>query len=169
MKIWKIRYIPSHILNWLSFKRRGVIVGKKTRIYGRVIIKGKGNIRIGDKCLINSSIYADPIGGDSKTNCAIVAQNCIEIHDNVYVGGGCKIYDTDFHSLDSDERINETGTIKTDKIEIMQGAFIGAHSIILKGVTIGEKSIIGAGSVVTKDVPSNEIWAGNPARKVRDL
>lgn len=44
--------------------------------------------------------------------------------------------------------------------------FIGANCIILKGVHIGEKAIIGAGSIITKDVPSNEIWAGNPGKKI---
>ena len=52
---------------------------------------------------------------------------------------------------------------------IKDNAFIGAHSIILKGVTIGENSIIGAGSVVTKSVPDNQIWAGNPARFIRNI
>jgi len=53
---------------------------------------------------------------------------------------------------------------KSASVVIKKGAWIGAHSIILKGVTIGERSVIGAGSVVTKDVPNDEVWAGNPAR-----
>lgn len=52
---------------------------------------------------------------------------------------------------------------------ISENAFIGAHSTILKGVTIGTNSIVGACSVVTKDIPSNEVWAGNPARFIRTV
>ena len=59
--------------------------------------------------------------------------------------------------------------IGTKPVLIRQGAFIGAHSIILKGVTIGRHSVIGAGSVVTHDVPDNEIWAGNPAVFVKRI
>ncbi|WP_212635306.1 acyltransferase [Pseudozobellia thermophila] len=52
---------------------------------------------------------------------------------------------------------------------IKDRAFIGAYSIILKGVTIGENAIVGAGSVVTKSVPDNQIWAGNPAKFIRSI
>lgn len=82
--------------------------------------------------------------------------------------GGTKIYDTDFHWLDFEKRIRETGG-KTSPVTIKDGAFIGGSCIILKGVTIGEKSVIGAGSVVTKSVPDGEMWAGNPAKFIRKL
>ena len=52
---------------------------------------------------------------------------------------------------------------------IEDNVFIGAHSTILKGVTIGQNSIIGACSVVTKNIPPNEIWAGNPAKFIKKL
>ena len=54
-------------------------------------------------------------------------------------------------------------------VKIEDNAFVGARSMILRGITIGKYSIIGAGSVVTKSVPENEIWAGNPARFVRKI
>ena len=59
--------------------------------------------------------------------------------------------------------------IVSKQIRIARGAFIGAHTIILKGVHIGAQSIIGAGAVVTKSVPEGEIWAGNPARFIRKI
>ncbi|MCD7824200.1 MAG: hypothetical protein LUG86_09355 [Oscillospiraceae bacterium] len=57
----------------------------------------------------------------------------------------------------------------TRPVAVGNGAFIGAHTIILKGVTVGEKSIVGAGSVVTKSIPDGEIWAGNPAHFIRKV
>ena len=58
---------------------------------------------------------------------------------------------------------------KCAPVVIENNVFIGAHCIILKGVSIGENSIIGAGSVVTKNVPANQIWAGNPAKFIRKI
>lgn len=104
------------------------------------------------------------------SNSTIVSHEQVIIDDFVMLGGSCKIYDTDFHSLDFDNRMKKPDPdIKSKPVHIKQGAFIGAHSIILKGVTIGEKSIIGAGSVVTKSVPDGEIWAGNPAKFIRKV
>ena len=188
-RFWVIRYLPAQLLNFISIKRKKVNVGEKTQIYGRLLIKGKGKIRIGKDCLLNSSVHADPIGGDSHiilraddnaeiyignkcgiSNCAIVAQKSVKVEDRVYIGGGCKIYDTDFHDLDMENRVAEnTENVRVKPIIIHQGAFIGAHTIILKGVEIGDNSIIGAGSVVTKSIPANEVWAGNPAKKIKEL
>ncbi|HSC53212.1 MAG TPA: acyltransferase [Phnomibacter sp.] len=91
----------------------------------------------------------------------------ITIGNNVLLGVGAQIRDTDNHSLNPQDRLNsieDWNNKKTAPIIICQNAFIGAYSFILKGVTIGENSIIGAGSIVTKNVPDNEIWAGNPAK-----
>ncbi|MBD8490085.1 hypothetical protein IFO69_15110 [Echinicola sp. CAU 1574] len=60
-------------------------------------------------------------------------------------------------------------TVKNRGINIEDGVWIGGHCIILKGVTIGERSVIGAGSVVSKNIPKNEVWAGNPAKFIKKI
>lgn len=147
----------------------------------------KQGIIIGDNVSINSCLKLNPIGSNERTflfakgdgkisigdncgisNSVIFATKSIQICDNVLIGGNVKIYDTGFHFVDYNRRINEDGS-KTAEVIIKEGAFIGAHSIILKGVTIGERSVIGAGSVVTKDIPSDELWSGNPVAFIRKL
>lgn len=174
---------------FISRSRYKVIVGKGVIVNGRIFIySGQGHhILIGNGVRINSSLKSNPIGGATKTilyakgdgsisignnvgisNTAIVSQKKITIEDNVLIGGNCKIYDNDFHSLDFEMRMLPGNVgVSASPVHIKQGSFIGAHCIILKGVTIGEYSIIGAGSVVTKDVPDGEIWAGNPAKFIR--
>lgn len=106
--------------------------------------------------------------GISHTNITSFAG--VTIEDNVLIGSGVKIWDTDFHSVDyTYRRYSEDPDVKSAPILIKEGAFIEACSIILKGVTIGRNSVIGAGAVVTKNVPDNEIWAGNPAKFVKKL
>lgn len=106
------------------------------------------------------------------SNIAIVCETAITIKDNVRFGANVVIYDSNFHSLDVAERIllkeDMSKTIRRPVI-IEEGAFIGSHVTILKGITIGKNSIIGAASVVTKSVPPNEIWGGNPARFIKAL
>jgi acetyltransferase-like isoleucine patch superfamily enzyme len=158
-------------------------------IRGILLIKNNGKIDIGNSVRINSSMFANPIGGDGKTmlttgpkgsiqignnvrisNAAIVSQETITIEDNVFLGGSCKIYDSDFHSLIPKFRcMDDDPDIKTKPVRICKDAFIGAHSIILKGVTIGDGAVIGAGCVVTKNVPAGEIWAGNPAKFIKKV
>lgn len=97
--------------------------------------------------------------------------NSITIEDNVKIGAGCLIMDTNFHSTDAEIRSSNEDLVsaKTSPITIRHDAFIGARSIICKGVTIGENSIIAAGSVVVKNVPDNEVWGGNPAKFIKKL
>lgn len=96
------------------------------------------------------------------------ATSCIIIEDNVNIGSGCIITDTDSHPLGYEHRINNNKLYtKYSPVIIKEGAFIGARSIILKGVTVGRHSIIGAGSVVTKSIPDNCIACGNPAKVIK--
>jgi acetyltransferase-like isoleucine patch superfamily enzyme len=111
------------------------------------------------------------LGNDvGVSNSVFYAWKSIILEDEVMIGGGCQIYDTDFHSILYEDRILKGDKkVKTAPVLIKKGAFIGASSIILKGVTIGERSVVAAGSVVTKSIPSDEVWGGNPARFIRKL
>lgn len=100
----------------------------------------------------------------------ITSFNKITIEDNVLISSGVKIWGTDFHSIDFLYRCEKSDThIKTASVIIRKGTFIGACSIILKGATIGQHFAVGAGSVVTKNIPDNEIWAGNPAVFIKTI
>lgn len=126
------------------------------------------------KCILSVDYDASLIIGDNVgiSSTAIVSNKSIIIGNNVQIGGGTCIYDTDFHSLNPNFRQNAKLDSKDKKkanVIIMDNVFIGAHSTILKGVTIGENAIVGACSVVTKNIPANEIWAGNPAKFIRKL
>ena len=151
--------------------------------YARLKFHHKSNVEIGDffRCVSSQDIGLDNnvmskisvhsgakliIGHHSgMTNSTINCSESITIGNYVNIGAGCLIVDSDFHSLDWRDRLDGTDIAKkkNSPVVIKDLAFIGAHCIILKGVTIGEKSIIGAGSVVVKNVPDGEIWAGNPA------
>lgn len=107
----------------------------------------------------------DNVGISGSTICAT---KLVEIGNNVLIGSGCVISDTDAHPIHPKERYDHTKT-KYSPILIEDDVFIGARCIILKGVRIGRGSVVGAGSVVTKDVPSMCIVAGNPAKIVKKL
>lgn len=178
----------NFISNYTLFKCMGVEYHNFPSIDGRIFVINNGEFKICKNVKINSSSLANCIGGDSKSifvvkkdakliidenvgisNSAIICHNNIWIGKNVYIGNGCKIYDTDFHSICLEKRLDSNDKAKSKPIKINHGAFIGAHSIILKGVMIGENSVIGAGSVVTKNIPPNEVWAGNPARFIKKI
>jgi acetyltransferase-like isoleucine patch superfamily enzyme len=186
------RYLCSFIVNLLNLTIDSRIKIKLTdilKIKGVLRIYGRGEIIIGENIKINTRFSANPIGGQTFTsfyvaenaqltigknvgisNSSIVSFSRIVIEDNVLIGGDCKIFDTDFHSINPEIRNSPNDTsYKSMPVTIKRGAFIGAASIILKGVVIGENSVIGAGSIVTKSVPANEIWAGNPAKFINTV
>lgn len=113
------------------------------------------------------------------SSACIWAKNSITIKDNVKIGGDCILMDTDAHNLDykirasneidSQGRAIDSITANSSPIVIENDVLIGTRCIILKGVTIGERSIIGSGSVVTKSIPADCIAAGNPCKVIKML
>ena len=176
-----------HHLCRLRFKYWGVKLSRGVTFLGFSRVLNMNEIQIGDNTRIISGIRNN-VGRSSKTvletgqegkiligknvgisNCTMISQNCIQIDDYVYIGGGTRIYDNDFHSIDRKTRIEAPTVIPSAKIHIKEGVFIGGHCTILKGVTIGTNSVVGANSLVTKSIPNNEIWGGNPAKKIKNL
>lgn len=124
-----------------------------TQVCSKVTVGKKGVLKIGNNVGI--------------TNTSIQCEDRIEIGDYVIIGAGVLIMDSNFHDTSWKNRRNaDTGcnTAKTSPVIIGDDCFIGARSIICKGVKIGPRSTIAAGSVVVKDVPSDEVWGGNPAQ-----
>ena len=112
----------------------------------------KGEISIGKYSLITPGVR-------------IMSAEKIEIGDACMIAHGAYISDADWHGIY--DRAQPVGTTKP--INIKDNVWIGDSAIVCKGVTIGKNSIIGAGAVVTKDVPENCIYAGNPAKFIKKL
>ena len=115
-------------------------------------LEGEGRIVIGDHCLLCPGVRL----GSARE---------ISIGDNSMLANGVYVTDSDWHGIYN--RIAPGD--KAAPVRIMDNAWIGDSAIICKGVVVGRNSIIGAGAVVTSDIPDNVIAAGNPARVVRDL
>lgn len=107
--------------------------------------------------------------GVGMTGATLCAQTRVVIGDHVLLGANCAIVDTDFHPLDPEIRRRAPQAGATEPIVIEADVFVGTQALILKGVRIGRGAVVGAGSVVTGDVPARAVVAGNPARVVRML
>jgi acetyltransferase-like isoleucine patch superfamily enzyme len=117
-------------------------------------VEGRAKLVIGNHC--------------GFSGVAIYCAREIRIGEYLTCGGNVSIWDTDFHPLAAEARrdpLQNKG--KTAPITIGNDVFIGAHALILKGVCIGDRAVIGAGSVVAKDIPADEVWGGNPAKPLR--
>lgn len=180
----------------LRFKAKllGVELGSYVTAHGPVgLLRWPGGIiRIGDNVAIISSwrratasplafptrlrVFGRPaaiyIGNGCQLNgTAITARStAITLGRQVMLGPNCIIVDSDFHApWPPEKRQTEPGYERDCAVNIGDFVWIGMNSIILKGVSIGEGAIIGAGSVVTRDIPENCLACGNPARVIRNL
>jgi len=186
----KVAYAPWMLRDAFMCMVWGLPWHSTWRFYGlpRIQTRTRGSIHIGTHFQANSHWRYNTIGifqpvtlktvtyeatitigrNVGVSGCTISAAERIVIEDDVLIGAGCLIADSDFHPIAYEDRDIPEKTLNAP-IHIGAGAFIGARSIVLKGVTIGRGSVIGAGSVVTRDIPAGVIAAGNPARMVRQI
>ena len=111
------------------------------------------------------------VGDDvGMSGVSVYAFKGINIGKKCLIGANTKILDNDFHPVDPEvRRVRPLDEVKSKEINIGENVFIGCNCLILKGVTIGDNSVIGAGSVVSKDIPANCVAAGNPAKVIKQL
>jgi acetyltransferase-like isoleucine patch superfamily enzyme len=134
------------------------------------------------------NLYGCKIGDDTKVGAfveiqkkAVVGKNCkisshtficegVTIEDNVFIGHGVTFINDSYpRATNPDGQLQTEADWKVETTLVKRGASIGSGSTILANVTVGENAIVGAGSMVTKDVPANAIVAGNPARILRSI
>lgn len=182
---------------WTVYYRTFLRLHPAVKRLGRIEVSGRmfwmldprGSLELGNGVRIHSGHRFNAVGGHRPTivnvlaggrlkigdrsglsSSTIVCQVAIEIEADVRIGGGCQIFDSDFHSLDFQQRMMRPDPGVAHKpVRICAGSFIGADSIILKGVTIGTQAVVGAGSLVSNDIPPREVWTGNPASFRRKL
>jgi len=135
------------------------IIGDETRVWQYSIILA--GAKIGANCNINAHCFIEndvSIGNNVTVKCGVQLWDGITIEDDVFIGPNATFTNDKYprSKMYPDEFIRTT---------IKKKAAIGANATILCGITIGENAMIGAGSVVTKDVPAGELWYGNPAKR----
>ena len=179
------------LLNYRLSQINGLKIGERVVFSGNpfIDIRNGGKVVIGDDVTINSlnygyhinmhspvKIYCDREGahifiGDNTRihGTCIHSYLMIRIGKSCLIAANCQIFDGNGHSLSFDHienRINTSGA--SNPVVIEDYVWIGANSIILPGVTIGKGTVIGAGSVVTNDIPEMVVAAGNPARVIKN-
>ncbi len=190
---WKV---ANRVQSWLDypivrllFLFNGIPWGKGWSFYGIPIVQKHRHsaVRFGAGLSLRSSVRSNALGpnhpvilctcrADARletgsrfgmTGGTICAAESVRIGNDVLIGANSIVTDFDFHPLDPVERHLYPNDGASAPVVIEDDVFVGMHCLILKGVTIGTGSVVGAGSVVTRDVPAHCVVAGNPAQVVR--
>ena len=195
----KLRGIFYRSYNKLLFLANGIHYGQNMQVFDKIYLLSKGKVTIEDDFLFTSGDSINPIcrnirgamctmEKESKivigdrvgiSSACLWAKERITIGNDVNIGGDCLIMDNDAHPHDYLQRRSSYAktvgqeeylkAIPAAPIQIDDDVWIGARCQILKGVHIGARSIIAAGSVVTKDIPADVIAGGNPCRVIREI
>jgi len=138
-------------------------IGAETNIWQFCVVFK--NAKIGNNCNICANVLIEndvTVGNNVTVKSGVQLWDGVTLEDNVFVGPNVTFTNDLFPR-------SKVYPEKFAKTLIKKGASIGANSTIIAGNTIGENALVGAGSVVTHDIPANEIWYGNPARFIRKI
>ncbi|MDW8849249.1 acyltransferase [Flavobacterium sp. MMLR14_040] len=162
-------YEQAEVSNFQRNKNN-IKIGTNSHIRGHLqIFKQGGNITIGNFCYVGESSKIWSACNIIIGNKVLISHN-VNIHDNISHPINSEMRIKDYKRILGVENYNaEIFDLRPKSVLIKDKAWIGFNSIILKGVTIGEGAIVGAGSVVTKDVPDWTIVGGNPAKIIREI
>lgn len=192
---WKV---GNELIRWIGYPFLRILFmankiqwRKNWKIIGCPIIQKhrKSIMKFGEGFSLRSTIGSNPLGVNhpvilctwekdavleignefGMSGGSICTAEKIIIGNHVNIGANCTIIDTDFHPLDANLRQVSPQDAQTSPIYIEDNVFIGMNCLILKGVRIGHSSVIGAGSIVTKNIPPKVIACGNPARVIREF
>ena len=156
------------------YLRACTYVGRYVRVAGRPFVRNGGTLIIGERTIIQSTTVRCELvvhsGGRLEIGprtwmhygCSIAAHDRVHIGADCHIGPYTNIIDNSYHDIE-----DHLVTPPSRPVIIGDNVWIGTRVIILPGVTIGDRAVIGAGAVVTKDVPPRSIAAGNPARILR--
>ena len=170
---WRLKKLGIH---WQL--KHAQKIGAEIELTGPVIIQNSGTIEIGDQVILDSKWYKPIYIQLARPNAKLTIENNVyinfgteislvrEVFIGAYslIGNDCLIYDTDWHSLDGLDQ-----DVPIAPTRIGRGVWLGARVIVMKGVVIGDNSVVAANSVVTKDLPNNVLAGGNPARIIRTI
>jgi len=190
-KVNKGRNLISSIINRLRFSMYGISYGHNLKIHGKLYLKLFPDVKvtIGDNFYCSSGRYVNALCSNKRgifylvhdaeliignnvgmSSPVIWCNKRIVIGDNVKIGANTIILDMDCHAHSFMDRRNDiTDWAEPQEIKIGNDVLIGMNTTILKGVTIGDRAIVGASSVVTKDIPADSVAVGNPARIIKTI
>lgn len=158
--------------------REATVLGPRARVWGRVTVKNYGRLILGERLRLVGNITPTELvvgrGGELEIGdgvfinhgVSIAASLRVTIGRSATIGPSVFITDNDFHRLEP-ERRNEAP--ESRPVTIGENVWLGLRVIVLPGVTIGDHTVVGAGSIVTRDLPPRVLAAGVPARVIRSL
>jgi acetyltransferase-like isoleucine patch superfamily enzyme len=163
-------------IHW-EFMRRGAFV--RWPVHGNVLEAfQEGRLEVGEHTLFEPNVWVTApgearvrIGSDAFLNVAVMvaAHELVEIGDHCMFANGCFVTDADHRFDDPDKPVTWQGFASKGPTRVADNVWCGANVVITSGVSIGERCVIGANSVVTRDIPAFSIAAGAPAKVLRDV